>query len=235
LFDLSWKATHGNKQLFMSIHPPSLEQKRRKRRGPLTYIGTFCAICLGIYVIWFAIRFPEAQRQERAVLAIHALGGRVVPWVEIIGEPGYRKFLGVEFTGSNVTDDDLELLRPLNGPGDLDLTDTKVSDAGLPHLVGLKRLHSLELTGTKLTDAGLRTLGTIHELVGLDVQRTSITDSGLDHLKGLTNLSWLDLRDTKVTKAGLTKLQQALPNCKIHWDPPTSDEPKKPNVPDRLH
>jgi hypothetical protein len=212
----------------MSIHPLSLEQKRRKRRGPLTYIGTFFTICLGIYVIWFAIRFPEAQRQERAVLAIHDLGGRVVPWAEFIGEPGYRKFLAVVFAGSNVTDDDLELLRPLNGPGNLILTDTKVSDAGLPHLIGLKRLHSLELNGTKITDAGLETIGTIHELVGLELERTLVTDAGLHHLEGLTNLSWLDLQNTKVTKAGMIKLQQALPNCKIHWCPPTSDELKKP-------
>jgi hypothetical protein len=215
----------------MSNYPLPLEPKRRKRRGPLTYIGTFFAIYLGVYFVWFAIRFPQAQRQERAVIAINKLGGHVIPWVEFIGEPGYRKLLGVELSDSNVTDDDLELLASLNGPGDLNLTNTKVSDAGLRHLVGLKRLHSLELNRTKITDAGLETIGTIHELVGLDLERTEVTDAGLDHIRGLTNLVWLDLRDTKVTKLGLNKLQQALPNCKIHWDPPPNGEPKKADVP----
>ena len=61
----------------------------------------------------------------------------------------------------------------------------------MEHLKGLTALQRLNLNGTQLTDAGL------------------------EHLKGLTRLQRLALRNTKVTDAGVTRLQQALPNCKI--------------------
>lgn len=43
-----------------------------------------------------------------------------------------------------------------------------------------------------------------------------VADVGLEHVKGLTNLQELDLRGTQVTEEGVKKLQEALPNCKIH-------------------
>ena len=50
----------------------------------------------------------------------------------------------------------------------------------------------------------------------VSLANTSVTDAGLEHLKGLTKLKELDLESTNVTDAGVKKLQQALPNCKIH-------------------
>ncbi len=40
----------------------------------------------------------------------------------------------------------------------------------------------------------------------------------LEHLKRLTKLQSLYLQNTKVTDAGVKKLQQALPQCKVHSD-----------------
>ena len=54
----------------------------------------------------------------------------------------------------------------------LDLSSTKVTDAGLSHLKGLTNLNTLSLFGTKVTDAGMV------------------------HLTGLTNLSKLRLWDS---------------------------------------
>jgi hypothetical protein len=44
---------------------------------------------------------------------------------------------------------------------------------------------------------------------------TQVTDAGLVHLEGLDNLDFLYLDNTQVTDEGVTKLQKALPNCKI--------------------
>ena len=73
---------------------------------------------------------------------------------------------------------------------ELDLRDTKVTDAGLVHLKGLTQLEWLWLSHTQVTDAGLV------------------------HLKGMTNLQRLGL-PRQITDAGLTELQQALPDCRI--------------------
>jgi hypothetical protein len=43
-------------------------------------------------------------------------------------------------------------------PFGLDLSGTRVTDAGLKELAGLKGLQTLHLGGTRVTDAGLREL-----------------------------------------------------------------------------
>ena len=50
----------------------------------------------------------------------------------------------------------------------------------------------------------------------------SVTDAGLEVLAGLTRLEALSLNDTRVSHDAVQKLQQALPNCKIEWSPPTT-------------
>ena len=204
-----------------------------KHRSLLTYVGIFFALYFIVYFVWAAVRYPDAKREDEACDAIRKLGGEVIPWAQFIGEPGYRKIIAVRLTGPKIMDDDLELVRSLNGPGTVDLRDSQVTDAGLKHLIGLKRLHALILSGTKITDVGLETVSSVNGLVGLELERTPVTDAGLEHLRGLVALKWLYLRDTKVTEAGVKRLQQALPNCAIAWDPPTMDEQHIPKVSDQ--
>ena len=74
----------------------------------------------------------------------------------------------------------------------------------------------LNLRDTKVTDAGLRHLKGWPKLRALGFRVTKITDTGLMHLKGLTELRRLDLRFTEnITHAGVAELQKALPACEI--------------------
>ena len=43
-----------------------------------------------------------------------------------------------------------------------------------------------------------------------------MTDTGLEHLKGLAQLRELNLGDTQVSDSGVSRLQQALPHCRIY-------------------
>jgi len=71
----------------------------------------------------------------------------------------------------------------------LDLSHSKVTDAGLEHLKGLTRLQTLALSECmKVTDAGLERLKGLTQLQTLVLTRTQVTDAGLEHLKGLTQL-----------------------------------------------
>ena len=59
--------------------------------------------------------------------------------------------------GTQVSDIGLEKLKRFNLVS-LDLTSTKVTDAGLVHLRGMTRLQELNLVGTQVTDAGVADL-----------------------------------------------------------------------------
>jgi hypothetical protein len=108
-----------------------------------------------------------------------------------------------------------------------------ITDAGLEHVQRLPRLHWMHLTHTQITDGGLVHLKELHQLDDLSLAKTEITDAGLHHLEGLTQLRFLNLTDTKATDEGVKKLQQALPNCTIEWNPPTKDERQSPAKPDQ--
>lgn len=118
---------------------------------------------------------------------------------------------------------DLFPLRTIN------LSSTKVTDAGLANLEGLYELRALDLSGAKITDAGLEHLKRLAQLQWIDLSDTMVTDAGLVHLKKLAALEWLDLRNTNVTEEGAKILQRALPKCEIeHWiDPRPKNEQRR--------
>jgi hypothetical protein len=98
--------------------------------------------------------------------------------------------LGAKFTGN--------LQKP-----SVDLSNTKVTDAGLVHLRGLNNLRHLNLSNTKVSDAGLDHLRDMTSITSLFLWNTSVTDAGLVHLQGLTKLKVMVLWNTKITDAGL--------------------------------
>ena len=92
---------------------------------------------------------------------------------------------------------------------------SRVTDEGLAHLRELKNLTHLDLSDTRVTDAGLG-LRELKNLTHLDLCSTPVTSAGLAHLKGLTNLSALNLYDTYFTGAGSEELQRASPGLTIY-------------------
>lgn len=125
----------------------------------------------------------------------------------------------------------------------LDISKTKVSETGLKQLSVLPKLQSLHLGNlpasddtlatlknnrelellsiphSKVTNAGLAHLVVLPKLVSLDLSHCSITDEGLAYLQMCRRLKHLTLTGTKVTTEGVRKLQVALPNCKIEYEP----------------
>ena len=96
----------------------------------------------------------------------------------------------------------------------VDLTGTKVTNAGLEHLKGLTNLRVLGLLYTQTGDSGLVHLKHLTNLRLLTLG-TKVTDAGLVHLMGLTKLEELYSSSPKVTDAGITTLQKFLPGCLI--------------------
>jgi hypothetical protein len=76
-------------------------------------------------------------------------------------------------------------------------------------------LQYLQLSGTRVTNAGLAHLQGLTGLQVLWLYDTQISDVGLVHLQELRGLRVLNLRSTLVSRAGVDALQAALPQCEF--------------------
>lgn len=98
---------------------------------------------------------------------------------------------------------DIDSLPPgiagLTGLQSLNVSNTQITDAGLPPIAGLTGLQSLDLDYTQITDTGLTHIARLTGLQGLGLENTQITDTGLTHIARLTGLRTLYLTATNVT------------------------------------
>lgn len=81
----------------------------------------------------------------------------------------------------------------------LNLSGTKISDAGLRSISGWANITRLHLDRTGITDAGLACLANLRYLEYLNLHGTAVGNAGLRHLSGLARLQKLYLWQTKVT------------------------------------
>ena len=76
-------------------------------------------------------------------------------------------------------------------------------------------LQYLQLSGTRVSNAGLAHFRHLTGLKVLWLYDTPISDAGLVHLRGLTGLRVLNLRSTLTSTAAVDALQDALPQCEF--------------------
>jgi hypothetical protein len=118
--------------------------------------------------------------------------------------------------GTSVTDEGLVQIARVGTIQSLAMPQTKITDAGLTHLTKLPNLAILDLSGTKITDAGLKEIAKCENLNWLLISSTPVTDDGIQALAKLTHLGRLSICDTKITPAGTAKLKKSLP--KLNFD-----------------
>jgi hypothetical protein len=148
-----------------------------------------------------------------------------------------RSLNSLRLVRCRVTDDDLQHLRPLKNLTYLHIGETPITDKGVHALQGLTKLQVLRLTGTEIdgiglvslpasiteldlaysevTDRGVGNIAKLTSLEALHLGRTRVTDEGIDDLAKMTSLRRLYLWETAISDAGVTRLQRALPSCKI--------------------
>ena len=163
--------------------------------GTLFILFLSCAGLVGSYQIW---RSGQQAQQRRAVAAIEALGGTATPslsnskpWTVIL-EQGDAPNV-IKLNEKRIRDNDLQVFESAPTTRGLFLFKNQITDEGLVHLKDLKMLETLDLR-----------------------RNPGITDAGLVHLENLKSLKQVYLMSTGVTPAGVSKLQQKLPNTKIH-------------------
>src|SRR6516164_3392843 len=146
---------------------------------------------------------PDTQPTKQLVGAIERLGG----WVDVsYTTTGDKTITGINFSRTAINDEALKHLSPLSDLQYLNLSDTKLTGAGLKFLPKTT-LKELVLDNTPLGDLGLQHLEPFVRLEKLSLGQTQIRDDGLAHLRTLVRLQELKLSNTRITDDGLKSLE----------------------------
>jgi Leucine Rich Repeat (LRR) protein len=134
--------------------------------------------------------------------------GRIPP--EILECLPHLAELLLDLSGTRISDAGLEGLAGVRNLERLIIgTTDKITDAGLVHLKDLPKLIEVNLWGNNnITDAGIEHLSHNRSLKVLMFSKVALTDKGAAHLKRLQNLWKLNLGDTELGDAGLADLKQ---------------------------
>lgn len=90
----------------------------------------------------------------------------------------------------------------------LRLSQTKVDDRGCALLARFNRdLRVLDLSGTRITDAGVQSLADLPQLISLYLHKTEITNRALSSLRKFPHLRQLYLHDTHITEGAVDALR----------------------------
>ena len=116
-----------------------------------------------------------------------------------------------------ITDNGLKEVAKLHKIEWLDISATKITDTGLKELANLTQLNYLEMSGTEVTDTGLKELVALKNLTRIGLSGTKITDEGLQQLVKLKKLESIALIASDATAVGVSRLQEKLPDCRIHY------------------
>jgi CheY-like chemotaxis protein len=114
--------------------------------------------------------------------------------------------IGLDFSLSEVTDDDLAGMTPLVWVESLNLLGTQVGTRGAGFLDYLQHVRNLNLRGTPLDDCALRILRQLSTLEELDLSSTGLTDEGLGRCLPLPVLRRLHLEDNRLHGKELVRL-----------------------------
>ena len=112
---------------------------------------------------------------------------------------------------------DYSVLRGRSSAVVLQMANNDVSDATLDELTSMRGLRELDLNNTKVTDAGLKAFREqFPALESLKLSGTSVSDLGLnEYLAPMESLKQLDLRGTKVTGDAVKAWKDAKPGRRV--------------------
>lgn len=152
---------------------------------------------------------------EAAIEKISSLGALVTPIVK--GSP----LLRIEWiSGAGaVTDKEIATLAAIAGNvGELDLSDTKITDDALSTVGKFPRLTWLKLNNTAVTDAGISHLKGLVNLNYLNLHSTNVSDNALTSLSGLRKLRQVYVWKTRVTPAKAASFAKSIPDLSVQLE-----------------
>lgn len=147
-------------------------------------------------------RYSKTSAQQTAIKHIEKLGGTVE------FDSTNQKVVKIDLHKTEITDEDLEVLKHFPELTSLDVRITKIGDGAVEYIKDLKNLKFLNLFRTNLTDKGLKELENLTELDTLLIGGTKISDEGLKHLEKMSKLRKMSVFDTPISDAGIKYLKK---------------------------
>jgi hypothetical protein len=121
----------------------------------------------------------------------------------------------LDVSDTRVTDAGVNALGELRNLEQLHLFRVAVTDQCLKTVGRLTNLRYLSLDGGEVSDEGLAEIACLIKLEQLWLNSTHVTDRGLSCLANMHNLKSLSLVNTSVTDAGVESFKRALPGCEV--------------------
>jgi hypothetical protein len=171
--------------------------------------------------VWFggttltvlALSCAATADEASAVAVLKKVGATVL----YEGNDPKKPVRSIYLPGKKVTDAHLKHLKELKKLEFVRLDAApNITDEGVKELASLEQLKDVGLGSTKVTDAGVKHLTKLKNLTNLNLNFTKVTDASVNELAKLEKLTTLGVQFTQMTPEGITKLQAALPKCKIH-------------------
>jgi uncharacterized protein (TIGR02996 family) len=156
--------------------------------------------CPNICRLWHTALTDEQRHAIAGLPGIFdiTLHGRGIDDDQLTHLPGMKQLRGLEITEARITDAGMALLAPLVGLKRLSLIECpQVSDAGLAPLAGMSGLERLELASSEITDTGIAHFAGLRELRSLNVYDSAMTGAGLAVICGLKKLARLSLSGSR--------------------------------------
>lgn len=119
-------------------------------------------------------------------------------------------------SNSDITDAGMPALANILQLKYLDLNGTRVTDDGLRYVQNMQQLKQLCLAFCQLTDGAMDELVALHSLEMLNLNFTNITDTGIRRLAELENLNDILIGDTLSSESAAKSLQSTFPNARIY-------------------
>ena len=175
------------------------DDRKKIRFGLRSFLVVMTLVCLLIGVV--AQPLFKARKQRQVLAQLEKLGADISSAGTLIRDPTVGQVILGFF--SNEYDRD-RLYR-------IDFSGTSIADESLELLQELPYLYHLNLSGTKVTDAGLDSIVACPSLYELDLSDTQVTNAGALKLKSLQSLAWLNTMGTAINYDALSELDDQLP------------------------
>ena len=167
------------------------------------------------------INAAEVSDVEKAAIAKLSSGEGIgdqgaAPLVMALAQDTQLIYANFRLIGKNVEDKHIAPLADIANLSELDLSNTKVTGAGLATIKNSKRLTKLSLAGTAVDDAALKNIEGLTNLMSINLYNTKVTDAGLASLKNMKFLRKVYGWQSGITEKGAAELKKALPNVDVN-------------------
>ncbi len=147
------------------------------------------------------VQWQDFEQERQAALRVLKLGGKITVFDSIETTDVTRadelpqvpiKIKSIDLSRcKQLTNDDLDCLKPLSALTHLNLFDTRIDDDGLANISNLNRLQNLNIGKTLVSGAGYQHLEKLTELTSLQLGWSPlVTNEGLSQLPALPHLAF---------------------------------------------